>query len=1567
MAFQHKHQEFSADLCIICSKSFAEKPEEKVHVAEKGLKTLIEFSDLRQDENLKSYLEYCICNQSQVIVNVHNKCRRDYTNRRRQPKPPPQGTDCGPTSHKKIKLRSDQGDFDWICDCFFCGHDAKVDDHSDHSQIVHSAFIEFREKLLMTCDQRNDSWASEVRSRLLQVIDLPAADAVYHKSCYTSFQSGWSKRQKDSQEPRGRPADWEKMQAFNILCQWLEDEGVGDLYTLDELQLRMIDLTNNSMEVYCAKTLKQKLIAKYQDHVFFAESTGRKNIVCFRDMANYIVRESYSSEKNMTAAEQIHSIITTAAKLIKAHIFEKSYDNSLYPTKDDMSNYELGKEWVPPSLQLFLHELLKSPLKQLSIGQCIVYALRPRSVIPPIPLGLAVELEHVFASKWLLGELNQLGFSVSYDEVKRYKQSVIESNKEADAVLPAQYPGHFTQWVADNVDHNVATLDGRDTFHGMGMIAVSAPTSDMVELRARAIKRLAKMPVSDLSLDNIVPIIPYQTPKKPGLASLHFKPLIELSVPYTLPQSINMDTLWHIGWMERDAQLRPRPQWSGFMQTLYNVNHDSSALITFLPIINLNPTDESCIYSTLMFVEGQAEKQNIPTPCITFDQPLWYKAVDIIQTKSLKIVCRLGGFHMLMSFAGSIGHLMAGSGLSDCLETCYGPNAIMHMMSGHAIARALRGHFLVETALTLKLMRKVVPPSALTGQSEGTMDEAENDQDDQGTEQSSMPESSEPDVVITGTEQTDSSFEEVPSGYVNTKSYPRSETNFLLQGTDLLDYDDVTDLCKLFVDITEKKLSPNEACQNEALVKFEMILNKYKDELSATSRTSKLWLQYLSYVRVMKLFIRAERLGDWHLHLVAVGQMLNLFAATGHRNYAKSSRLYLQIMLELPNSHPWLYEMFMQHGYHAVRRSSREWAGLWSDLVIEQVLMRSLKGRGGLTHGRGMTENVYNTWILSMHECASVHQSMTTLTGQQHITHEQHTEMGVSRCQRDFNDLLKIIAWFDTYEPFNPDCTELRCLSTGITTSESDSVNCDNVEAIGHMIQSKLDGKCILETSFKKVDQVQTLVALQKGVKLGPQTVHFDNINLFSRLVVLAERTGNMQPYFDYELTAIPTSLFKDQFMRKPDKSALAKILVKDVDDADPSPNTSSYVIDGGALLHRVRWRKNVSYGEILEQYVDYVVAHYGYCSVVVFDGYVSGPTTKDHEHQRRATKSSPNINFEPSMKPAVDQQTFLANVHNKSLFISFLKLYLEESDIRVKQADNDADTLIVSTTLAFASEQEVVTVICDDTDVLVLLVHHFKSDMADVYIRSDPKRGQKVGLKLYSIRDVQVSLGIEVFPHILSIHAWSGCDTTSAIFSKGKTMTMRKILESTQAKQLLKTIGSYNVSPQLVGEAGIQLFAFMYGGSPSVSLGHHRYTCYMKMSASGKKLEPERMPPTERAAHFHSLRVHAQIIDWHSLGTVKCDPLIWGWQQVKGEYIPIMTDNEPGPQELLNLIRCNCKMSSKSPCGTSLCSCRKNGLKCVSACGDCHGVSCQNEHPVVNDESDDDNDDVDSELFGGT
>ena len=68
----------------------------------------------------------------------------------------------------------------------------------------------------------------------------------------------------------------------------------------------------------------------------------------------------------------------------------------------------------------------------------------------------------------------------------------------------------------------------------------------------------------------------------------------------------------------------------------------------------------------------------------------------------------LGGFHTEMNFLGCIGHLMDSSGLQEMLESIYAPNAVVHMLSGKAIARAVYAHFIVDAALNALILRRVL-------------------------------------------------------------------------------------------------------------------------------------------------------------------------------------------------------------------------------------------------------------------------------------------------------------------------------------------------------------------------------------------------------------------------------------------------------------------------------------------------------------------------------------------------------------------------------------------------------------------------------------------------------------------------------------------------------------------------------------------------------------------------------------------------------------------------------------------------------------------------------------------
>ena len=106
-------------------------------------------------------------------------------------------------------------------------------------------------------------------------------------------------------------------------------------------------------------------------------------------------------------------------------------------------------------------------------------------------------MHHLTGSR-LIVDLNALGFSASYAEVQMFEKSAAVAHN-GEMGLPGEHATE--QFVADNVDHNINTLDGLNTFHGMGMIRVCTPAASeskvirRIEVSSEEIIRLAQIKV----------------------------------------------------------------------------------------------------------------------------------------------------------------------------------------------------------------------------------------------------------------------------------------------------------------------------------------------------------------------------------------------------------------------------------------------------------------------------------------------------------------------------------------------------------------------------------------------------------------------------------------------------------------------------------------------------------------------------------------------------------------------------------------------------------------------------------------------------------------------------------------------------------------------------------------------------------------------------------------------------------------------------------------------------------------------------------------------------------------
>ena len=165
---------------------------------------------------------------------------------------------------------------------------------------------------------------------------------------------------------------------------------------------------------------------------------------------------------------------------------------------------------------------------------------------------------------------------------------------------------------------------------------------------------------------------------------------------------------------------------------------------------------------------------------------------------------------MEMSFICSIDHLMAGSGINELFEMIYAQKAVEQIMSRKAISRAVRAHLLLDAVLNGLLLSK-------------SMDV--------------------PLPCAAGVQQDDAeSSDKTPCSKL------RSETAESL-------YDEVMAMTK----------DAEEVANDEAIARIQAIRDGHVETL-ATDPTASLWIQYLDMIRILRKFIRVERLGNLKLY-----------------------------------------------------------------------------------------------------------------------------------------------------------------------------------------------------------------------------------------------------------------------------------------------------------------------------------------------------------------------------------------------------------------------------------------------------------------------------------------------------------------------------------------------------------------------------------------------------------------------------------------------------------------------------------------------------------------------------
>ena len=251
----------------------------------------------------------------------------------------------------------------------------------------------------------------------------------------------------------------------------------------------------------------------------------------------------------------------------------------------------------------------------------------------------------------------------------------------------------------------------------------------------------------------------------------------------------------------------------------------------------------------------------------------------------------------------------------------------------------------------------------------------------------------------------------------------------------------------------------------------------------------------------------------------------------------------------------------------------------------------------------------------------------------------------------------------------------------------------------GQNMNKSLDNKPYATTMEQK-DKIVPLSHLRKAPVVDGVQIRVDPLKLFNRLIVIVQRYddqdhNSLSDALSYELTVAPLSLLNSKGkMRKSGKSALGKSL-KDLPNPLPRPVTTKKVIDGGMLLHLLKWHEKDTWGEVTNSYVDQAMSISRNIDpltqkptndirpeqiTAIFDGI--NKSTKDHEHRRRCKHLSGNITVDKDLPHIIPREKFLDSPVNKNQLIGGVVDGMNEKGITAYQCRDDADTALVKAVL---------------------------------------------------------------------------------------------------------------------------------------------------------------------------------------------------------------------------------------------------------------------------------------------
>ena len=1538
--------------CIVCQN---DSPDVLRQATDAGRAVFWAAAEHRNDEVYHRILPILDSLPSSDIL-WHSNCYKCYTSKRnlsfvKQHSRSNVSEEMDPesTSVETRSSRSTVSSIDWSL-CLFC----QKKKHKGCKDLINVCTFDACEAIKNAAESRGD------HKMIVNIgdVDLIAAEAKYHGACRANYVSKSNLKFHQFKE-EGKEED-AYAHAFQQLVEEISPNiSAGKAYDMVSLlssyQLILERSNVSTSASYRSEKLKRRLQHHFKDSIVFQKQAdpSKPELVYSSQISLQAIINEAAKQRSKQLEEYLPvsnaddvkddriKILYHAAQILKSDM-KHSKGIKIQPLCIEDVSLSKAKYLIPETLYSFLCWIIAQPEKigengtvapscqdpederrVLMLGQDMVHAVTRGRVKTPKHVGLAVTLHHITGSKQIVTLLNRMGHCISYDDVEvvdtSLAQEIITKSEESGVVIPSNIsPGVFVQCAGDNNDVNEETLDGKETTHATTLVVYQRR-----QFGPKAIPVVqGDHPVRKRALDVSIPsqdILECSVGgKRPPVTAFIGEAKEEwYRCPFNLQSAIERkDLAWFL--LRRNSnsllstdpcqQKQTIPGWSAFNAAVSSVKPVLST-IGYCPMISGSPTEFSTVYTVLKICQAMTASLAQTNSVITFDLAIYMKAKELqwrFVDEFKETVIRMGGFHIALNYLAVIGKKFQDSGLEDLLTESgvYGNNTTLALLKGKSYNRSVRAHkILMEALLRLQWQAFITHTSGtLTASSLETLNEDELC------------------TALSKCRATSSSKQE------------------MAQSFDIL--------CGMVTNV-------------------QTSFSQFKMKACMKSQMFKFWNSYIDMVLILLRFIRAERDGNWPLHLAATADMVPHFFSMDRTNYSRWLPVYLADMQKLHETAPEVYQEFMQ-GNHPVSRSGQPFSQVWTDMALEQSINLDSKTRGGII---GITQKpgTLERWFLTAHERAAITSAtkgMCSISDSDRVG--THKEGGQKRVHRDEEDVQKLLTTikermanpFEIESSADDGSIPLTNLATGVVMPPEAAVRLVNLESIGRQhletfIKSRINSN---EVSFWEPLtrlNIKTFASLSKKTQAKSTdermiTVAADR-DLFARLLIAANsRDIDLREVLSYELSTVPCSLaHNDGTLRKCTKAHLLSELEREADvqprlplENDTLP--TAYVIDGMAIVQAAKSAGARTFGELASKYFKVITAPLSKdnCSRVdvVFDRYDKPDSIKGGERARRGTSSGFEVKISGPHTPIPKQwQKYINNPKNKAMLQVFLseswsalaqssliagqqlvigggfeapkdaRLVIRGHQCSLQPVESDheeADTRLLLHAKNASCDHRRIVVQSPDTDVAVLCVYAFRSLQCEqLWFRT----GVKDKLRYVPIHQVVDKLGPDLCKVLPAFHSLTGCDTTSGLSRIGKKKAWKVMKNSPDLYPGMMRLGE-EIPPS--NDAILSCERFLcatYTTSPKAgsTVDEVRYWMFCQ-----RKQKNEGLPPTSNSLHHHIERVNYQTMVWK-----RCMEAVQGlpspdgngWIKTETGLEPVLMSKDPAPKGLLELTICRC------------------------------------------------------------